>query len=233
MGAVDSAAHRARRTNSSQAVTRQVSARITSDGGWIPRPVARTSSPRVHGSGAVVCRTRARLDRAHQGYVGRPRGRTSSSIAPSRAPSLRSERAVAPANPGELCSFTASRAPNQTTSACPVCVRGRVLQVRKGNCWSIFLTHVGTRLNGICASHKVGIQCLCGLAAATVSPRGVPQRFGPVSALLDPPVKMATQAVNKVPTSWETEHVNKTMQQGRQVTWERRFSPSRARTKML
>ena len=113
MGAVDSAAHRARRTNSAQAVTRQVSARITSDGGWIPRPVARTSSPRVHGSGAVVCRTRARLDRAHRGYVGRARGRTSSSIAPSRAPSLRSERAVAPANPGELCSFTASRAPDQ------------------------------------------------------------------------------------------------------------------------
>ena len=233
MGAAYFAAHRAPRTHLAPDVTRQVSARITSDGGWIPRPVARTSSPRVHGSGFVVCRTRARWDRAHQGYVGHTRGRTRTSITRSRAPSLRSERAVAPANPGELCSFTASRAPNQTTSACPVCVRGRVLQVRKGICWSIFLTHVGTRLNGICASHKVGIQCLCGLAAATVSPRGVPQRFGPVSALLDPPVKMATQAVNKVPTSWETEHVNKTMQQGRQVTWERRFSPSRARTKML
>ena len=177
MGSAYFAAHRAPRTHLAPDVTRHVSARITSDGGWIPRPVARTSSPRVHGSGAVVCRTRARLDRAHQGYVGRPRGRTSSSIAPSRAPSLRSERAVAPANPGELCSFTASRAPNQTTSACPVCVRGRVLQVRKGICWSIFLTHVGTRLNGICASHKVGIQRLCGLAAATVSPRGGPAAF--------------------------------------------------------
>ena len=114
--------------------------------GWIPRPVARTSSPRVHGSGFVVCRTRARWDRAHQGYVGHTRGRTRTSITRSRAPSLRSERAVAPADPGELYSFTASRAPDQTTSAGPVCARGHVLQVRRGNCWSTFLPPVGTRL---------------------------------------------------------------------------------------
>ena len=115
-----------------------------SHGGWIPRPVARTSSPRVHGSGFVVCRTRARWDRAHQGYAGPARGRTSTSITGSWAPSLRSERAVAPANPGELCSFTASRAPDQTTSAGPVCARGHVLQVRRGNCWSMFLPPVCT-----------------------------------------------------------------------------------------
>ena len=131
MGAAYFAAHRAPRTHLAPDVTRQVSARITSDGGWIPRPVARTSSPRVHGSGFVVCRTRARWDRAHQGYVGHTRGRTRTSITRSRAPSLRSERAVAPANPGELCSFTASRAPDQTTSSCPVCVPRHVLQVRK------------------------------------------------------------------------------------------------------
>ena len=94
MGAAYFAAHRAPRTHLAPDVTRQVSARITSDGGWIPRPVARTSSPRVHGSGFVVCRTRARWDRAHQGYVGHTRGRTRTSITRSRAPSLRSERAV-------------------------------------------------------------------------------------------------------------------------------------------
>ena len=109
MGAVDSAVYRARRTSSAPAVTRQVSARTRSDEGGFPGCVARTSSPRVHGSGAVTCRTRARWDRAHQGYAGPARGRTSTSITRSWAPSLRSERAVAPANPGELCSFTASR----------------------------------------------------------------------------------------------------------------------------
>ena len=144
MGAAYFAAHRAPRTHLAPDVTRQVSARITSDGGWIPRPVARTSSPRVHGSGFVVCRTRARWDRAHQGYVGHTRGRTRTSITRSRAPSLRSERAVAPADPGELYSFTASRAPDQTTSAGPVCARGHVLQVRRGNCWSMFLPPVCT-----------------------------------------------------------------------------------------
>ena len=147
MGPVDSAVYRARRTSSAPAVTRQESARTRSDEGGFPGCVARTSSPRVHGSGAVTCRTRARWDRAHQGYAGPARGRTSTSITRSRAPSLRSERAVAPADPGELCSFTASRAPDQTTSAGPVCARGHVLQVRRGNCWSMFLPPVGTRLN--------------------------------------------------------------------------------------
>ena len=185
MGAVDSAVYRARRTSSAPAVTRQVSARTRSDEGGFPGCVARTSSPRVHGSGAVTCRTRARWDRAHQGYAGPARGRTSTSITRSWAPSLRSERAVAPANPGELCSFTASRAPNQSQRQPGMFAsRGTFYRYVSGDCWSVFLGHVVISLDGSCACHGIFTQRLCGLAATAVMRGAPPQSFGPVSALL-------------------------------------------------
>ena len=195
IGPVDSAVYRARRTSSAPAVARQVSARTRSDEGGFPGCVARTSSPRVHGSGAVTCRTRARWDRAHQGYAGPARGRTSTSITRSRAPSLRSERLLVrqiPANSAHSQPLV-----RQIRQRQPAMFYRYV----SGDCWSAFLGHVVISLDGSCACHGIFIQRLKGLAATAVRRGGGATEFRVRFSAFASPRNVTAPTANRVPSA--------------------------------
>ena len=104
-------------------------------------------------------------------------------------------------------------------------------QVRKGECWSIFLPRVCTRLNGSCACHRVGIQRLHGLAAATVRSGAPPQSFGPVSALLTHPESVTPPTANRVPSAYATAIMTRHVRRDRLPLCARRRTPSRGCTK--